>query len=135
DPPLSQLFAQRLDFPLRPVHLPLQFGDACGSVHGGKLYTTRTFENVPELFYAERRYHLRDCMCFRSSPFTSIASSSARIVTLRCFSLAAGQRKRPFSRRFAHTHNPLPSHTSALSLVRVRLENKNRYPLSGSWPS
>ena len=60
-------------------------------------------------FMRERRYHLRGCACFTSSPFTSMANSSARIVTLRCFSVAAGHRKRPFSSRFAHTHNPLPS--------------------------
>lgn len=36
-------------------------------------------------------------------PFTSMDSSSDRIVTLRTPSVA-GQRKLPFSKRFAHTH-------------------------------
>src|ERR1700680_1269508 len=79
------------------------------------------------------RYHARGFVCFKSSPFTSIANSSARIVTLRTFS-ASGQRKRPFSRRFAHTHNPLPSHTKAFSRVFVLLVNKNKCPLNGSCP-
>src|ERR1700676_5455474 len=35
---------------MRPVQLPLQFSDARGGVHGEKFYTTRTRENVPELF-------------------------------------------------------------------------------------
>jgi hypothetical protein len=53
------------------------------------------------------------------------------MLTLRCFFFASsGQRNRPFSKRFAHTLIPLPSHTRALSLVRVRLENKNKYPLN-----
>src|SRR5271154_4468276 len=79
------------------------------------------------VYYALLRYQLRCLVCFTSRPFTSIASSSARIVTL-CLSLASGQRKRPFSKRFAHTHNPLPSHTKAFSRVLVLLVNKKRCP-------
>jgi hypothetical protein len=50
---------------------------------------------------------------------TSIANSSARITTLRLAPLESdGHPKRPFSSRFAHTHNPLPSHTSAFNRAR-----------------
>ena len=56
----------------------------------------------------------------RSSPLTSIANSSGLIVTLRA-ALPAGQPKRPRSRRLAHTHSPLPSHTRALRRVRDRV--------------
>src|SRR5579863_9473086 len=101
---------------------------ACGSrtAIGEMPHVTRTCENVPELFQP-LRYHARGSVCFQSSPFTNMANSSARIVTLRTWS-ASGQRNRPFSRRFAHTHNPLPSHTKAFSLVRVRLLNRNKVP-------
>src|SRR5712692_8616471 len=119
---------------MRPVQLPLQFGDARGGVHGEVLYYANT-RKCSRTFYADRRYQLRGRVCWRSSPFTSMANSSARIVTLACFSLATGQRKRPFSKRLAHTHIPLPSHTSAFKRVRVRLENRNTCPLSGSCPS
>src|SRR6516165_1420520 len=44
----------------------------------------------------------------RSSPLISIVNSSGRITT-HCPPAAAGQRKRPFSNRFAQTHSPLPS--------------------------
>src|SRR6266700_2474054 len=101
----------------------------------GKLHSKRSSPSVPEHFYAILRYQLRCLVCFTSSPFTSIANSSARIVTLRTASSfvgSTGQRKRPFSRRFAHTHNPLPSHTNAFSLVFVLFVNKNKCPLSGS---
>ena len=47
----------------------------------GKLYITRAGENVPELFQPLLRYHARGSVCFQSSPFTSIANSSARIVS------------------------------------------------------
>ena len=51
---------------------------------------------------------LRGRACVRSMPFTSIASSSGRIRTLRA-PLAAGQPNRPRSSRLPHTHSPLPS--------------------------
>ena len=98
-----------------------------------KPHITRTRENVPELFQELLRYQARGSVCFQSSPFTSIANSSARIVTLRTSS-ASGQRKRPFSRRFAQTYNPLPSHTRAFNRVFVLLVNRNKCPLNGSSP-
>jgi hypothetical protein len=55
---------------------------------------------------------------------------SARIVRLRTLS-TSGQRKLPFSRRLAHTHNPLPSHINAFKRVFVLLVNKNKCPLKG----
>src|SRR5579863_1887014 len=93
-----------------------------------------SFSQHARHFYALLRYHLRCRVCFTSKPFTSIANSSGRIVTL-CLSSASGQRKRPFSSRFAHTHRPLPSHTKAFKRVLVLLVNKKRCPLSGSCPS
>src|SRR5579885_223652 len=108
---------------------------ACGSKVAieGMPHITRTREDVPELFQELLRYQARGTVCSQSSPFISIANSSARIVTLRTSS-ASGQRKRPFARRFAHTHNPLPSHTRAFNRVFVLLVNKNKCPLSGSSP-
>ena len=81
-----------------------------------------------KMFYAagaRRSQFRRGRASARSSPLTSIANSSGRITTLRA-SAASGHRKRPFSNRFAHTHNPLPSHTSAFKRVRVRLVNRNK---------
>src|ERR1700692_4279953 len=106
---------------------------ACGSrtAIGEMPHITRTYENVLELFQELLRYHARGSVCFQSSPFTSIANSSARIVTLRSLP-GSGQRKRPFSSRFAHTHNPLPSHTNAFRRVFVLLVNRNKCPLKGS---
>src|ERR1700680_4790452 len=107
----------------------------CGSsaAMGEMSHNTRTLENVPEHFYALLRYQFRCRVCFTSSPFTSIANSSERMVTLRA-SFVSGHRKRPFSSRFAHTHNPLPSHTKAFSRVFGLLVNKNKCPLNGSCP-
>ena len=87
-----------------------------------------------KMFYAagsRRSQFLRGRASARSSPLSSIANSSGRI-TRQLSSVAAGQRKRPFSNRFAHTHSPLPSHTRTFKRVRSRLENRNRCPLSGS---
>src|SRR5580704_4485458 len=70
-----------------------------------------SFSQYARHFYALLRYHLRCRVCFTSRPFTSIANSSGRIVTL-CLSSASGQRNRPFSSRFAHTHSrcrPIPA--------------------------
>ena len=59
---------------------------------------------------------LRGRACARSMPFTSMASSSGRIVMLRV-PFPAGQPKRPRSKRFAHTHNPLPSQDVELHIL------------------
>ena len=66
----------------------------------------------------------------RAIPF-SMASSSGRIEILD-EAFPSGQRKRPRSNRFAHTHSPLPSQTSAFSLVCERFVKGNSCPLSGS---
>ena len=67
----------------------------------------------------------------RSIPLISIPSSSGRIDTLQA-SVACGQWNLPLSNRLAQTHNPLPSHNNAFSLVRVRFVNRNKCPLRGS---
>jgi hypothetical protein len=54
-------------------------------------------------------------------PFTSIASSSGRRITLRVPGRGFGQWKLPRSSRLAQTQRPLPSQTRALS--RVDLES------------
>src|SRR5580693_1239930 len=112
--------------------LSMRTSGSAAAIQEALLYGS--FSQYARHFYALLRYHLRCRVCFTSKPFTSMANSSARIVTL-CLSSASGQRKRPFSSRFAHTHSPLPSHTSAFKRVRVRLENRNRCPLSGSAPN
>jgi hypothetical protein len=85
-----------------------------------------------------RRYQFRRGLVrFRSRPLSSMASSSGRIETLLSFasvSAPTGQQKRPCSILLAQTHNPLPFHTSALSLVRERFVKRNRWPLIGSCP-
>jgi hypothetical protein len=71
------------------------------------------------LFYAagkRRSQFLRGRASATSNPFTSIASSSGRIVIHRP-SCAAGHRKRPFSKRFAQTHSPLPSQDVELHIL------------------
>jgi hypothetical protein len=98
-----------------------------------RVFSARSME---EMFYAavlRRNQFLRGRAWVTSSPLTSIVNSSGRITTLRVLS-APGHRKRPFSSRFAHTHNPLPSHTSAFRRVLLRLVNRNRCPLKGSCP-
>src|SRR6185437_3757919 len=90
-----------------------------------------------EMFYAAgslRCQLRRGRASARSIPFTSMASSSARIDTVRA-PLVGGQWNLPRSSRFAQTHKPLPSHTNAFNLVRVRLLNRNKWPLSGSCPN
>ena len=76
------------------------------------------------MFYAagsRRSQFLRGRASARSSPLSSIANSSGRITTQPA-SVAVGQRKRPFSSRFAHTHSPLPSHTSPSMLPKTTVE-------------
>ena len=48
--------------------------------------------------------------------------------------LRRGPAKSSFLQTLAHTHSPLPSHTSAFSRVRERFVNRNKWPLNGSWP-
>ena len=75
------------------------------------------------MFYAagsRRSQFLRGRASPTSSPLSSIANSSGRITT-QLPSVAAGQRKRPFSKRFAHTHSPLPSQTNTFRRVRDRV--------------
>jgi hypothetical protein len=53
-------------------------------------------------------------------PFTSIASSSGRIVTLRVACCAFGQWKLPRSRRLAQTQRPLPDQSLQPSVRAIR---------------
>src|SRR5437762_1515934 len=57
NPPHVPTLRAGLDFQLRTVLFPLQFGDARESDHE-ESYLTRGGENV-HIFNAERRYHLR----------------------------------------------------------------------------
>jgi hypothetical protein len=52
DPQLPHLFQQRLDFQIRPVQFPFQIRDAelwIGRRSPGKFYSTRRYENVPDI--------------------------------------------------------------------------------------
>jgi len=60
-----------------------------------------------------RNQFFRPCARPRSKPFTSIANSSDRMVTLRLSPSGCGQPNRPRSSRLAHTHRPVPSHARA----------------------
>ena len=51
---------------------------------------------------------------------------------LPCASPACGQRKRPFSKRFAHTHSPLPSKTKSFRRLCRPLQKRKTWPLKGS---
>ena len=71
------------------------------------------------MFYAagaRRSQFFRGRAAAMSSPFTSIANSSGRMIT-QPPSCAVGQRKRPFSSRLAHTHSPLPSQDVELHIL------------------
>jgi hypothetical protein len=74
-----------------------------------------SFSQYARHFYALLRYHLRCRVCFTSRPFTSIANSSARIVTLCCLS-ASGQRNGPspaVSRTPITRCRPIPAPSNA----------------------
>jgi hypothetical protein len=83
-------------------------------------------------FSAERLYHLSWLRLFQIEPVHQHRQLFGAYRYAMRFSLTIGQRKRPFSSRFAYTHNPLPSHTRAFKRVRVRLENQNRNGLEAA---
>src|SRR5450759_4894651 len=78
------------------------------------------------------RCHRRRRLPARSMPPNSSASSSWLSTTFACPLAASGHRKRPFSKRFAHTHSPLPSQNSSFTRLRCAFENRKTCPLIGS---
>src|SRR5277367_1011372 len=60
----------------------------------------------------DTRCQARCLVCVRSIPPRSNISSSWLRTILHSSPPASGQRKRPFSRRLAHTQSPLPSKKS-----------------------
>jgi hypothetical protein len=64
-------------------------------------------------------------------PPTSNGTSSWLSSTFDCALSASGQRKRPFSRCFAHTHSPLPSPPQQLHEIATP-STKDKY-ITGEW--
>jgi hypothetical protein len=87
------------------------------------------FVQKPNLFrsqtgVASRRYHSRRWASAGPMPPRNSASSS-RLSTAKVSSpVVSGQRKRPFSRRLAHTHRPLPSQNGNFRRLRCALANR-----------
>src|SRR5262245_17710726 len=78
------------------------------------------------------RNHARSLLPASSMPPNSRANSSWLSTTLFSPASACGHRKRPFSKRLAQTHSPLLSQNNNFSRFRCALENRKRWPLSGS---